>query len=63
MLDKIKDFFHNLSAHDLPTGGAALVGLILLLLVFKGEKSFFRFALFLIAIGLFVGAYWWHTHR
>ena len=62
-LDKIKEFFHSLGAHDLPTGGALLVGIILLLLVFKGGKSFFRFFLFLIAIGLFAGAYWWHTHR
>jgi hypothetical protein len=26
-LDKIRDFFHHLSTHDLPTGVAALAGL------------------------------------
>jgi hypothetical protein len=62
-LDKIKEFFSNLSAHDLPTGAAVLAGIILLVLVFKAGKFFFRFMLFLIAIGLIAGAWWWHTHK
>ena len=62
-LDKSKEFFNNLSAHDLPTGAALLVGIILLVLVFKAGKSFVRFLLFLIAIGLLAGAWWWHTHK
>jgi predicted exporter len=63
-LDKIKEFFNNLSTHDLLTGGAVLVGIVLLLLlVFKSGKFFIRFLLFLIAIGLIAGAWWWHQHR
>ena len=62
-LDKIKEFFSNLSTHDLPTGGAALIGIILLVLVFKTGKTVSRFLLFLLAIGLFAGAWWWHTHK
>ncbi|MGO9588126.1 MAG: hypothetical protein ACLP2Y_18265 [Limisphaerales bacterium] len=63
-LDKIKEFVSNLSTHDLLTGGAVLVGIVLLLLlVFKTGKFFIRFLLFLIALGLFAGAWWWHQHR
>jgi hypothetical protein len=62
-LDNIKEFFNNLSTHDLPAGGAGLVGIVLLVLAFKSGKSANRFWLFLIAIGLFAGAYWWHTHK
>ncbi len=63
-LDKIKEFFSNLSTHDLLTGGAVLVGIVLLLLlVFKIGKFFIRFLLFLIAIGLLAGAWWWHTYK
>jgi hypothetical protein len=62
-LDKIKDFFHNLSHHDLVTGGAVLAGVVLLLLVFKAGKFFVRLLLFLIAVGLLAGAYWWHAHK
>jgi hypothetical protein len=62
-LDKIKDFFNNLSTHDLPTGVAALAGIILLFLVFRTGKAFAKVLIFLVAIGLFVGAYWWHTHK
>jgi len=62
-LDKIKEFFSNLSTHDLPAGGAGLVGIILLFLVFKARKTAHRFLLFLIAVGLFAGAWWWHTHK
>jgi predicted exporter len=62
-LDKIKDFFANLSSHDLPTGMAVLVGIVLLFLVFRSGKSFAKVLLFLVAIGLFAGAYWWHAHR
>ncbi len=62
-LDKIKDFFSNLSTRDLPAGGAVLVGIILLVLVFKSGKTAYRFLFFLIATGLFAGAWWWHTHK
>jgi len=62
-LDKLKEFFNQLSAHDLPTGAAALVALVLLILVFKTGKSISRLLLFLIAAGLFAGAWWWHTHK
>jgi hypothetical protein len=62
-LDKLKDFFSNLSQHDLPTGAAVLVGIVLLFLIFRTGKSFAKVLLFLIALGLFAGAYWWHTHQ
>ena len=61
--DKIKDFFSSFDRHDLPAGGAGLVGIILLVLVFKARKLTHRFLLFLIAVGLFAGAWWWHTHK
>ena len=62
-LDTIKDFFNSFSLHDLPAGGAALVGVILLVLVFKAGKTANRFLLILIAVGLFAGAWWWHAHK
>ena len=62
-LDKIKEFFSNLDRHDLPAGGAGLVAIILLFLVFKARKTAHRFLLFLIAVGLLAGAWWWHTHK
>jgi hypothetical protein len=62
-LDQLKNFFSNLSQHDLPTGAAALVGIVLLFLLFRTGKSFGKVLLFLIAIGLFAGAYWWHTRK
>jgi hypothetical protein len=62
-LDKIKDFFSNLGTHDLPTGVAALAGIILLVLVFKTGKMASRFLLFIIAVALFAGAWWWHQHK
>ena len=61
--DKIKDFFSNLGVRDLPTGGAVLVGIVLLFLVFKTGKAVSRFLLFLIAVGLLAGAWWWHQHK
>jgi hypothetical protein len=62
-VDKIKDFFSQLNIKDLPAGGAALVGIILLILVFKTGKVFTRFLFFIIAVGLFAGAWWWHQHK
>ena len=62
-LDKIKEFFNNLSTHDLPSGAAVLLGIILLFLLFKSSKTAHRLLLFLIALGLFAGACWWHQHK
>ena len=62
-LDKIKEFFSDLDRHDLPAGGAGLVAIILLFLVFKARKTAHRSLLFLIAVGLLAGAWWWHQHR
>ena len=61
-MDKIKDFFGNLSTHDLPTGGALLIGILLLFIVLKAGKILIKLAIFLIAAALFAGAYWWHHH-
>jgi hypothetical protein len=63
MSDKIKEFFSNLSSHDLPTGGAVLVGVILLFLMFKSAKMAKRLLFLAIAVGLFAAAWWWHTRR
>ena len=62
-LDSIKEFFRNLSAHHLPTGVAVLIGIVLLFLVFKTGKFLVKVAFFLVAVALFAGAYWWHTHK
>jgi hypothetical protein len=62
-LDKIKEFFNSFSMHDLPAGGAGLVGIILLCLVFKSGKAANRLLLFIIALALFAGAWWWHQNK
>jgi high-affinity Fe2+/Pb2+ permease len=59
-LDKFRDFFDKSGLHDLPTGVAALIGIVLLFLLFKARKSFSKVILFLVAAGLFAGAFWWH---
>ncbi len=51
------------SIHDLPTGAAALIGLVLLFLVFKTGKFLMKVILLLVAVGLFAGAYWLHTQK
>jgi len=62
-LDNDNGFFSNFSRHDLPAGGAGLVGIILLILVFKTRKTVHRLLLVLIALGLFAGAWWWHENQ
>jgi len=62
-MDKIKQFFSSFDTHDLPTGVSVLVGIVLLVIVFKTGKFFSKVLLFLIAVGLFAGAYWWNSHR
>jgi hypothetical protein len=62
-LDKLRNFFDNSGLHDLPTGVAALIGIVLLFLMFRAGKTFKRVILFLVAIGLFAGAYWWHAYQ
>lgn len=61
--DKLKEFVSHLSLRDLPTGAAALAGIILLFLVFKAGKTFTKLLFVFIAVALFAGAYWWQTHR
>jgi hypothetical protein len=62
-LDSIKEFFNKLDSHDWAAIGAGVAGLVLLMLVFKSGKMIFRLLCFLIAVGLFAGAWWWHTHK
>jgi hypothetical protein len=63
-LDKIIELLSHLGPHELLIGGAVVAGIVLLLLlVFKIGKFLTRLLLFLIAIGLLAGAWWWHTHR
>ena len=62
-MDKIKDFFNGLGKHDLPTAAAVLVGIVLLFLIFRTGKSFAKVIVFLVAVGLFAGAWWWHQHK
>jgi hypothetical protein len=59
-LDKLRDFFDRSGLHDLPTGVGALIGVVLLVLMFRAGKPFKRIILLLAAAGLFAGAYWWH---
>ena len=59
----MKDFFNQLGSHDLPTGAAVLVGIVLLVLVFRMGKPINRPLIFFIAIALLAGAYWWHQHQ
>jgi hypothetical protein len=59
-LDQVRGFLSKLSAHDLPVGVAALVGIVLLILVFKTAKFLMKLLLLLIALGLLTGASWWH---
>ena len=61
--DHFKPLLGEFSTHDLPTGGAGLVGLFLLFLLFKTEKFLLKVLIFLVAVALFAGAYWWHQHR
>ena len=63
MSDKIRGFFSQFDMKDLPTGGAVLVGIVLLFLMFKVGKKVTRLVLFIIAAGLFAGAWWWHQNK
>ncbi len=62
-LNSLKDFFSNLNLHHVPTGAAVLVGLVLLVLVFKAGKFLAKLLFLVVALALFAGAYWWHTHK
>ena len=62
-LDSIKELFSNLNARDLPSGAAALIGLVLLFLVFKTGKFFMKLTFLIITVGLFAAASWWHTNH
>lgn len=55
--------FDKFNAHDLPTGGLALLGVVLLVFVFRAGKIVRRLLFLLVAAALFAGAYWWHTQR
>ena len=62
-LDSSKELFSNLNARDLPSGAAALIGLVLLFLVFKTGKFFLKLTFLILTMGLFAAAYWWRTHQ
>lgn len=62
-LQAIKDFFSNLSVHHLPTGVVILIAITLLFLIFKTGELLMKAFLFLVAVALFAGAYWWHHHN
>lgn len=55
--------FDTLTSHDLPTGALAVIGIVLLFLVFRTGKLVMRLAFLLAAAGLFATAYWWHVQR
>jgi hypothetical protein len=52
-----------LTSHDLPTGALAVIGIVLLFLVFRTGKLVMRLAFLLVAAGLFAAAWWWHLQR
>jgi len=62
-LNSIKEFFGDLGARDWSTGGAALVAIALIYLMFKAAKFVMKLLFLLSAAVLIVGAYWWHTHK
>ncbi len=49
--------------HDLPAAGAILFAIVLIVLMLKAGKFVTRLLLFLIVIGLFAGAWWWHQNK
>jgi hypothetical protein len=53
----------DLIGHDLPTGALALIGVVLLFVVFRTGKVVMKLVLLLIAAGLFAAAYWWYFLR
>lgn len=55
--------FDQLTSHDLPTGALAIIGIVLLFLVFRTGQLVMRLAFLLVAAGLFAAAYWWHVQR
>jgi hypothetical protein len=55
--------FDNLFSHDLPTGAMALIGIVLLFVVFKSGKLVLKLVLLLMVAGLFSAAYWFYTQR
>jgi hypothetical protein len=55
--------FDAITSHDLPTGALAVIGIVLLFLVFRTGKLVMRLGFLLVAAGLFAAAYWWHFQR
>jgi hypothetical protein len=55
--------FDAVTFHDLPTGALAVIGVVLLVLVFRTGKLVMRLGFLLAAAGLFAAAYWWHFQR
>ena len=55
--------FDTITSHDLPTGALAVIGIVLLFLIFRTGKLVMRLAFLLVAAGLFAAAYWWHFQR
>ena len=47
----LKETFGKLNAHDLPAGVAALIGIVMLFLVFRTGKFFMKLVFFHIAVG------------
>lgn len=55
--------FDTSTWHDLPTGALAVIGVVLLFLVFRTGKLVMRVVFLLVAAGLFAAAYWWHLQQ
>lgn len=55
--------FDTITWDDLPTGVLAVIGIVLLFLVFRTGKFAMRLAFLLVAAGLFAAAYWWHLQQ
>lgn len=51
------------ASHDLPAGALAVIGIVLLFLVFRTGKLVMRLVFLLAAAGLFAAAYWWHLQQ
>jgi hypothetical protein len=61
--ERLKEGFSKLGVHDLPEGAAALIGIVLLFLVFKTGKFIMKVGFFLAAVVFIGGACWWHFNK
>ncbi len=60
IMERVTDF---LKSHDTHAIAAVVIGILVLLFVIKAKKFVLKLILLLIAVGLFVGAWWWRKQQ